>query len=131
MGSYVPIKKFPPHAKSRDFRSKPAQFRAKNVRKQPQSTLQNCTDAAHHLQHIQKHFSVHRALAAHLPRAKTVQKSTRTRAIFMRIFVIFSRATHRTIKMWCTSPLHNIQRPPAMIAHVLRSMRASAAPKSR
>ena len=45
--------------------------------------------------------------------------------------LFFSRATHRTFKIWCTSPLHNIQRPPTMIAHVLRSMRASAAPKSR
>ena len=63
-------------AKSRDFRSKPARFGAKNTRKRSQSTFKNCAEAAHHLQHIKNHFSMRGALAARLQRAKTLQKPT-------------------------------------------------------
>ena len=58
------------HAKPRDFRSKPAHFGAQNARKQPQIAFKSCTDAVKHLQNFQKHFSVHRALAARLSAAR-------------------------------------------------------------
>ena len=85
-------------AKSRDFRLKPAQFRAKNAHKQPQITFETSADAAHHLQHIKKHSSVRGALAARLLRAQTLQKPTRTHAIFLLKFLNFSRQMHRTFK---------------------------------
>ena len=120
-----------PNAKSRDFRSKAAQLRAKIAHKQATITLKSCNDASHNLQHIKKHFSMRGALTARVPRAKTLQKPTRTRAIFMQIFVNFSRGTHRTFNIWYKSNFQDAQRLPTMIAHVLRSMCASCAPKSR
>ena len=85
--------------KSRDFRSKPAHFGAKNARKQPTITLKTCADAEHHLRHIQNLFGVPHAPAARLLYAKTLQKSVQTRAIFFEIFVRFSREPHRTFKI--------------------------------
>ena len=38
------------------------------------------------------------ALAARVPRAETLQKPARTRAILIQLFVNFSRGTHRTFK---------------------------------
>ena len=85
-------------AKSRDFRSKPARCRAKNARKPPHLTFQNCADATHHLHDLQCHVKRRGALAASVLRAKTMRKPTRTHAIFMQMFLNFSRGTHRTVK---------------------------------
>ena len=121
-----------PDAKSRDFRSNPAQFRAEAARKQPQITFENCNDAAYHLQHIQKHFSVRGALAARVQRAKTLQNPTRSRAIFVPNFLNFSRGTQRTFqisnKIYCTRQTTAVNNDCRCFAADARVCRAKIAP---
>ena len=65
-------------------------------------------------------------------RAPKLCKNRRERVRFSCKYLRFFRAERSARpKICCASSQKHVQRPPAIIAHILRSMHASAAPKSR